>query len=82
MTDSPPPARASGNANDLGRLSHEVSKESKPLQLVCGNYTPLETVDGDYDTRMRIYRQERTGDTVVVFRSTQPPQGEVIHVNR
>lgn len=34
----------SGNANDLASLSYEVSQESKPLQLICGNYTPLETV--------------------------------------
>lgn len=39
-------------------------------------------MEGKYDTRMRIYRQERTGDTVVVFRFTVQPTGEVIHTNR
>lgn len=73
---------SSGNANDYAVLSHEVGEPPKPLQLVCGLYTPVETVDGKLDTRMRIYRQERTGDTVVVFRFTVQPAGEVIHINR
>lgn len=80
--DCPDYLRRSGNANDLASLSFEVSQPAKPLSLVCGNYTPLQEVNGKYDTRMRIYRQERTGDTVVVFRFTVQPTGEVIHTNR
>lgn len=80
--DCPDFLKRSGHANDLSTLSYEVSQPAKPLSLVCGDYTPLETVEGKYDTRMRIYRQERTGDTVVVFRFTVQPTGEIIHTNR
>lgn len=62
--DCPEYLRRSGNANDLASLSYEVSQPPKPLQLICGGYTPLETVRR---------RNERTGDLGCMLRSIEGP---------
>lgn len=74
----------SGFTNDLGLLADVVSWENTPtIKGVCGVYEQIFEKHGEYDTRMRIYKNNVTNDVVFVFRPTQQTsEGGDIHNNR
>jgi hypothetical protein len=69
--------------NDIGFLCETVSWNSGDIDGLCSRYTVAHESSGPYDTRMRIYRAEETGDHFIVFRPTQQnPTGGSIHAER
>ena len=74
----------SGFTNDLGLLADVVSWENTPIvNGVCGAYNQIFEKHGEYDTRMRIYKNNITNDVIFSFRPTQQTSaGGDIHNNR
>ena len=71
----------SGLTTDLIVLADQISNEARDISGLCGQYKPVKTCNGIYDTRMRIY--DRNGSYFIVFRPTQQnPTAEEIHIDR
>lgn len=69
--------------NDIGLLCETVSWDAGDVDGICSKYTIAHEASGPYDTRMRIYRAEETGDHFIIFRPTQQnPVGGSIHAER
>lgn len=81
-TDCPDVLYNNGYINDIGLLCDAVSSDAYTVQGVCGEYEPILTTAGMYDTRMRIYDNHQD-DLFIIFRPTQStPEGGNIHVDR
>jgi len=78
IQDCPDVLYRSGDANDIGLLSDTVSSDDNGLVVgVCDSYASIATYEGDYATRMRIYRGTNHDSTMIIFRPTQASGGDI-----
>jgi hypothetical protein len=78
IQDCPDLLYRSAAANDIGLLSDTVSSDDDGMVVgVCDSYASIATYEGDYATRMRIYRGASRNSTMIVFRPTQASGGDI-----